>query len=557
MTDTDVTEVDVSEVDGTDLGEIEVPATTEVRRRVPLAAALGVAGAVLAIAYLVRAVDSGSALDWSLFAFMTVLGGVYLAALVDARAPLLVADGHGLRIRRGRSWHGLPWTEVERVEHLAPRGPLRDGRLDVIGADGTEWGVRLGLASRVTGAGDDLATTLLAHSGYTADVVEIDLVPADELVADEPDDESGDRPDDEPDRPTEAEGDVEVRDPAVVTHAPDAAVEAPEDRREAPEAPAAPAAPAAPVAFASPTPNPLRALVRAARSESRRHQEPGAEPAPVPVENVRPLTGDDTQSWSMDALPADEDGTVVIGDLSDVPLAVDPVVGPELASARARLGLSIDQLADRTRIRPHVIEAIEVDDFAPCGGDFYARGHLRTLARVLGVDVAPLLAAYDERYADAPVDPRRVFESELATGFGGSIRGTRGGPNWSVLVAAVMAVVLVWAVARLVTEGTGAEEARPRLNASGGLANGTTANAAKVPVVLTATGGGATVVVRDAGGNVVYDGAIAFMQSVTLKVAPPVRVQSSDGSVTVSVDGDDRGEMGKTGQESSATYVVR
>ena len=137
---------------------------------------------------------------------------------------------------------------------------------------------------------------------------------------------------------------------------------------------------------------------------------------------------------------------------STVEPAADPVIGPELAAARTRLGLSVDQLAERTRIRPHVIESIEVDDFAPCGGDFYARGHLRTLARVLGVDVAPLLASYDERYADAPINPRRVFEAELATGADGSIRGTRGGPNWSVLVAAVMALVLVWSIARLVMD---------------------------------------------------------------------------------------------------------
>ena len=76
---------------------------------------------------------------------------------------------------------------------------------------------------------------------------------------------------------------------------------------------------------------------------------------------------------------------LVIDDFVTEP-AYDPVIGPELAAARTRLGLSVDQLAERTRIRPHVIESIEVDDFAPCGGDFYARGHLRTLARVLGID---------------------------------------------------------------------------------------------------------------------------------------------------------------------------
>ena len=153
----------------------------------------------------------------------------------------------------------------------------------------------------------------------------------------------------------------------------------------------------------------------------------------------------------------------------EVEPAEDPVIGPELAAARTRLGLSVDQLADRTRIRPHVIEAVEVDDFEPCGGDFYARGHLRTLARVLGIDVAPLLASYDERYAHAPINPRRVFEAELATGANGSIRGTRGGPNWSVLVAVVMALVLAWSIARLVMDTP--PELRgttPVLNGSGG-----------------------------------------------------------------------------------------
>ena len=142
------------------------------------------------------------------------------------------------------------------------------------------------------------------------------------------------------------------------------------------------------------------------------------------------------------------------------------MIGPQFAGARRRLGLTVDELADRTRIRPHVIEAIEVDDFSACGGDFYARGHLRTLARVLGVDVAPLLATYDERYADAPIDPRRVFEAELAGA--GSIRATRGGPNWSVLVAAVMALILCWSVARLVTGGPDHVADQAVLSGSGG-----------------------------------------------------------------------------------------
>ena len=91
---------------------------------------------------------------------------------------------------------------------------------------------------------------------------------------------------------------------------------------------------------------------------------------------------------------------LVIDDFVTEP-AYDPVIGPDLAAARTRVGLTVDELAERTRIRPHVIESIEVDDFAPCGGDFYARGHLRTLARVLGQDPEPLLQKFDDRYATA------------------------------------------------------------------------------------------------------------------------------------------------------------
>ncbi len=141
---------------------------------------------------------------------------------------------------------------------------------------------------------------------------------------------------------------------------------------------------------------------------------------------------------------------LVIDDYVTEP-AYDPVIGPELTAARTRLGLSVDDLAERTRIRPHVIESIEVDDFAPCGGDFYARGHLRTLARILGKDPQPLLEKFEERYATAPINARRVFEAELATGMTGSMRSTVGGPSWSLMVGVVLCLVIVWGVLRLFT----------------------------------------------------------------------------------------------------------
>ena len=86
-------------------------------------------------------------------------------------------------------------------------------------------------------------------------------------------------------------------------------------------------------------------------------------------------------------------------------------VGARLAEARSEQGLSVEDLSSRTYIRPAVIRGIENDDFDPCGGPFYARGHIRTLARTLGIDQGPLLEQFDRRHG-AP-------ESRIAWKYGG------------------------------------------------------------------------------------------------------------------------------------------
>ena len=62
-------------------------------------------------------------------AVMAAIAVLYLANLVDARTPLLVADDLGVRIRLGHQWRGLPWDAVDRVVVQPRRGLVRDGRL--------------------------------------------------------------------------------------------------------------------------------------------------------------------------------------------------------------------------------------------------------------------------------------------------------------------------------------------------------------------------------------------------------------------------------------------
>lgn len=69
--------------------------------------------------------------------------------------------------------------------------------------------------------------------------------------------------------------------------------------------------------------------------------------------------------------------------------------GQMIAAARSASGLSLEALAAITRLRASILSAMEEDDFSLCGGDAYVKGHLRTLAPILGLDPDDLVLAYE------------------------------------------------------------------------------------------------------------------------------------------------------------------
>ncbi|MFI8946760.1 helix-turn-helix domain-containing protein [Streptomyces sp. NPDC053750] len=114
-----------------------------------------------------------------------------------------------------------------------------------------------------------------------------------------------------------------------------------------------------------------------------------------------------------------------------------PSIGRALQQARIAAGLTVDDISTATRVRIAIVHAIEADDFTPCGGDVYARGHIRTLAKAVRLDPAPLLAQFDAEHGGrpAPTPAAPLFEAER-------IRPERRGPNWTAaMVAAIVAVI--------------------------------------------------------------------------------------------------------------------
>jgi cytoskeleton protein RodZ len=76
-------------------------------------------------------------------------------------------------------------------------------------------------------------------------------------------------------------------------------------------------------------------------------------------------------------------------------------VGAELAAARQERGIGLPEVAQQLKFGLRQLEALEADRFAELPGGTFARGMVRSYARLLKVDPEPLLARIAGRF-DAP-----------------------------------------------------------------------------------------------------------------------------------------------------------
>ena len=78
--------------------------------------------------------------------------------------------------------------------------------------------------------------------------------------------------------------------------------------------------------------------------------------------------------------------------------------GARLAGARARAGLSIEQVAEKLRLDRHTVVALETGDHRVIGAAVFVRGFLRRYAALVGESPAEIEALYAQR-PDAELRP--------------------------------------------------------------------------------------------------------------------------------------------------------
>ena len=550
-----------------------------VRHNSRLAALVALAAAVMTVAWFSRALQTGSLAAWAWCVVAASVAVLQLLVVRDSRAPLMVADEQGVRVRRGETWSGLRWQDIEHVEVRSPASWLRDGQI-VVHPRSASAEETLRRETLLEEHPEDAAapavteayvvplarTTRVQFDGLTGDLVsDLDALASGRvpvLVLTRLDPDVSEKPEEPPksDRQERRWGSRLGRGGA--SEPLDVDDEGPAED------------------LGDEVPEPTGGHEHEQDDQHDQHEqdeqdEPDFEPV-QPVRETRPAARSEVVQDSVRMLPAapaipsqrhgSSPGVVARIDEFEATLeaaqpqpAAEALIGPQIAAARSRARLSIDTLSERTRIRPHVLECIEVDDFEPCGGDFYARGHLRTLARIFGLDPQPLLDLYDGHYAQAEIEARQVFEAELATGIGGGVRAAHTGPRWSLLAACVLALVGIWGVARVFNDAP-QELVSPAPNVvdSAGLAKADPAQAPKMtlaPLEVTAVGASPQVVIRDRDGRILWADKLAEGQRQQVIGLAPFDVTASNGAaVKVSFLGKPKGTVGDSKDAGSKQF---
>ena len=88
-------------------------------------------------------------------------------------------------------------------------------------------------------------------------------------------------------------------------------------------------------------------------------------------------------------------------------------VGRRLRDAREAAGLALPEVSARLKMPVRVVRALEAEDWAKLGAPVFVRGQLRSYARLLGIDAAPVETAAGVAVVEPPVLVPRTYTSPL------------------------------------------------------------------------------------------------------------------------------------------------
>ena len=255
-------------------------------------------------------------------------------------------------------------------------------------------------------------------------------------------------------------------------------------------------------------------------------------------------------------------------------------LGSLIVKAREGAALSIEDLAEVTSIRPSLLREIESNDFSHCGGQTYARGHIRNIAKRLDADETEFLRMYEEEQA---IDKRTMHDLLVENNVMRKSE-TKRKISWKSLVVVSVASLGIAGVAQIVVsniatvQNTGVEiasaaettSAQPTTDASASATAsvGSTQSATPTPseqssfstgtgvmVVINAARAKSWIFVSDAVGRTLFSGQMS--QGATKIFTSDTRLDlkvGNAGGVDLEVNGKKLSSIGPDGAVVSVSY---
>ena len=226
-----------------------------------------------------------------------------------------------------------------------------------------------------------------------------------------------------------------------------------------------------------------------------------------------------------------------------------------LAQAREAAGLTVEQISALTNIRVAVIKDLESNSAEVCGGIAYARGHIRTITKVLNqktpksvsfdadLIIAEIEAAQSEdgrkiidrlaenNVADKPKEKRRIKFRTLAS-----------------ISAAVLSIGFVAQVA--INNVSNIDVDSPQITTTRqSFQNEAASMPAGVNLVVTGISGKSWIGLTNANGEQVFNGQISSGQVATFTDPKLIKaVIGNAGAVKLNLNGSDLGVAGAEGE---------
>ena len=246
-------------------------------------------------------------------------------------------------------------------------------------------------------------------------------------------------------------------------------------------------------------------------------------------------------------------------------------LGSLITQARKSAGLSIEDLSESTNIRTALLREIEANNFANCGGETYARGHIRNIATKLGVDPQIFIAIFEEEQMQVDRSMQDLLIENSVMKEPHESRKV----SWKVLVTISVTSLFIVGIVQIIISNTSTsdipEPIATAIESASSSATpdpmvtsevtpteqATVSTGTGVELVIFAARGKSWLFVSDEAGRTLFSGQLARGATKTFSTDVSINVKIGNaGGVDLTVNGKKVDSVGADGEVVSVSYGV-